>query len=77
MEQIPASPINILIQQIRRSGLNFPLVYSKLYILAICKHFCLKQGCNFTYLFCLIVDLMSFKFLNMDQGIVAYKMVVL
>ena len=44
-----------------------------LYILPICKHFCLKQGCNFTYLFCLIVELM---FLNMHPGTVAYKVVV-
>ena len=47
-----------------------------LYILNICKHFCFKQGCNFTHLFCLIEDLMSNKLLNMHQGTFAYKVVV-
>ena len=46
-----------------------------MYILAICKHFYFKQGCNFTYLFCFNIDLMPPKFLNMDEGIVAYKVV--
>ena len=30
----------------------------------------------YIYLFCFIVDLMSPKFLNMDEGVVAYKLVV-
>ena len=68
-----SSSINTLIQQMRWSSFNFLHVFSKLYIRTICKHFCFKQGCNFTYLFCLIVDLMSPKFLNMHQRTVAYK----
>ena len=39
-------------------------------------HFCFKQGCIFTYLFCFIVDWMSPEFLNMGKEIVAYKVVV-
>ena len=76
MEHIPASLINKLMQQIGCSGFNLLPVFSKLYILTICKHFCFKQGCNVTYLFCFIVYLMSPKFLNMDEVIVAYKVVV-
>ena len=51
-------------------------MFSKLYILTICKHCCFKQGCNFTDLFRFITDLLSPKFLYMDEGIVEYKVVV-
>ena len=51
----------------------FP-AFSQLYILAILKHLCLKQG-NFFFYF--IVDMISPKLLNLDQVIVAYKVIVL
>ena len=73
MEQIPAASIKTFIQEMRLSGFNFLPVFSKLHILTIYKHFCFKQRCNFTYLFCLFVDLMSPKFLNMERKLLDTK----
>ena len=46
-----------------------PSIFKAVYM----DHCCFQQGCKFTYLVSLIVDLMSPKFLNMHQGTVAYK----
>ena len=35
-----------------------------------------KTRCNFIFLFCFIVDMVSPKLLNLDQVIVAYKVIV-
>ena len=59
----------------KRAGFNFLPAFSKLYILTIRQHFCLKQECNFIPFFCSNEDVISPKYLN--QGFVAYKVIVL